>query len=78
MQERAAEISGNGLTAQSSGSFAFTAFEWYLLSTLGERDCSQRVKSVGKCQKSMELSGQTRGWFSKAIRDLQLGAHAGF
>lgn len=27
MQERAAEISGNGLTAQSSGSFAFTAIE---------------------------------------------------
>lgn len=48
MQERAAEISGNGLTAQSSGSFAFTAIERYIFSTLGEHDCFQRALMNGR------------------------------
>lgn len=44
MEERAAEISGSGLTAQSSGYFAFTAIKRYLFSTLREHGRFWRVK----------------------------------
>lgn len=44
MQERAAEISGDGFPVQSRGCFAFTAIGWSLFTTLGEHDCSLRIK----------------------------------
>lgn len=74
MQDRAAEISGNGLTVQSSGSFHLLLLNDFSL-VPWRTWCFQRIKRVGEEQRFKELCGGSRGWHGKAVRGFQLGIH---